>query len=119
MSLIDNMAEHFYIMNKRIVSDGEGGTVTTWEQGTSILASVTTDTSLKGQVGDAIKNTATYTVVVEKSITLDFYDVIKRMSDGQVYRLTSGSKDGEFPSVASPILDKYKKFSAEKWELTT
>ena len=59
--------------------------------------------------------TSTYTVTTERNMGLDFHDVFRRDSDGDIFRVTSDSKDVQTPDVSS---FQFAQVSAEKWSLT-
>lgn len=115
MNLIDNYKEEFVFMNKTKVSDGEGGFIVDWTEGASFEAVLTLDSSLAARVAEAegVKNL--YTVTVEQNIALEFHDVIKRVSDGAYFRITSDGSDKHTPSAATLNM---RQASAEKWTLT-
>ena len=117
MSLIDSMMDKCSIMNKAKVSDGEGGFVTTWTEGAEISVAITLDTSLSSRIAEKDGFTNSYTVTMAKENALEKNDVIKRISDGLILRITNDKKD--FPDVASDLLNNYTQMNAEKWELTT
>ena len=55
-----------------------------------------------------------YTVVTKKSFLLDYHDVFRRISDGQIFRVTGMAKDSEAPARSSVQIAKV---TAERWEL--
>lgn len=116
MSLIDNFSEAFAFMNKAKVSDGEGGFTVDWTEGAEFNAALVLDSSLAARVAEAEGVTNLYTITVDKSISLDFHDVIKRKSDGAYFRITSDGTDKKTPNVATLNM---RQASAEKWTLTS
>lgn len=115
MSLIENMMESCCVMNKIRTSDGEGGFITTWNEGASLKCAIVNDTSMQARIAEAQKVTSTYTITVTDNVDLEFHDVIKRLRDGKTFRITSDPNDKETPSVAS---FSFKQFTAEAWILT-
>jgi len=115
MSLIDSFMENCIIMNKTKVSDGEGGYTTTWTEGAAIKAAITLDTTMQARIGEQQGVTSVYTITTLKTITLEYHDVIKRVSDGKIFRVTSDAGDKVSPSVASFDVAQV---TAEKWSLT-
>lgn len=115
MSLIENMMEDFVIVNKVIVDDGEGGQITEWQDGASIKAAATLDTSMQARIAESQGVTSVYTVTTSKDISLDYHQVIKRIRDGKIFRITSDGSDNSTPD--SSYLD-IRQVSAERWELT-
>lgn len=116
MSLIQEMMEDCVIMNKAKVSDGEGGFVTTWTDGAEIKVAITQDTSITARIAEKDGFTNSYTLTMAKENALEYHEVVKRLRDGLILRVTNDNK--EFPSVASNMLNGYTQVTAERWELT-
>ena len=116
MSLIDDMMEDCVIMNKSRVSDGEGGTITTWTEGAPIKAAIVADSSMQSRIAQKEGVTSTYTITTRKETELDFHEVIKRVKDAKTFRVTSWQEDKVSPTVSG--LDMAQ-VTAERWDLTT
>lgn len=115
MSLIDAFKEPCVIMNKAKVSDGEGGFTTDWQEGAEFEAAIVKDTSLEARIAEKDGLANTYTVTTSTNAALEFRDVFKRKSDGQVFRVTSNGDDKRTPPVAS---FQFEQVSAEEWSLS-
>lgn len=115
MSLIDDMMEPCVIMNKITASDGEGGLMVEWKEGAVIDAAITNDTSLQAKVAESQGVTSTYTITTRRGVVLAFPDVIKRISDGKVFRVTSDGSDKISPKTSTLNMCQV---TAEKWRLT-
>ena len=115
MSLIEEMKEDFVILNKVKVSDGEGGFNVEWQDGAEIQAVLVNDTSMVARIAEQQGVSSTYTITTDKTIQLEFHDVLKRVKDGSVYRVTSNSIDKQSPSISTLDISQVK---AEKWELS-
>lgn len=115
MSLIENMMDECVIMNKAKVDDGEGGSVTEWTEGAHILVAITHDSSINAMRAEKEGVTSTYTLTTHKADALDFHDVIKRLEDGRIFRVTTEKGDDVSPAVSTLDMAQVK---AEKWELT-
>lgn len=115
MSLILSMMEAFVIMDKVREDDPEGGFITVWKEGASIQAIATLDTSMQARIAEQQGVTSVYTITVDKSVNLEYHDVVKRVSDGKVFRITSDGSDNVTPVTSG--LD-IRQLTAEKWELT-
>lgn len=113
MLLYDSM-EPCYIMDKTRVSDGEGGFITTWTEGAEIQAAITLNSAPTQIIAAAQVNAGQYIIITPKNAPLVFHDVIKRVSDGKVFRITADSKDTQTPSMASFQMCQT---TAEAWEL--
>lgn len=115
MSLLENAYEDFTIINKSIIDDGYGGTVTAWTDGATIKGAVYFDNSTQMKVAKVMGVTATYTLTVKKNIELDYHTVLRRESDGKIFRTTTNSDDKKTPSTANLDMRQY---DAEEWSLT-
>lgn len=113
--LIDAYKTDCVFMTKTKTSDGIGGFVNTWAEGASFKAAIVKDDTLDAIVAEQQGVTEVYSIVVDKGVSLDFHDVIKRKSDGAIFRITSNITDSETPSVASFQIGKVR---AERWVLS-
>lgn len=93
-------------------SDGEGGSVTTWDEGRTFMATIVRDSSTEARVAEHEGVSNVYTVTTSE--VLSYGDVFRRLSDSQVFRVTSNSDDMSAPSMASFT---FSQVSAEEWEL--
>ena len=116
MSLIDCMMEECVFMVKKTEPDGSGGTKPDWTEGEPLRAAITMDTSTEAQIAEAAGTVNTYTVSVSRSVNLKYHDVIKRLSDGKTFRITSDNADKKTPVCTA--LD-IAQSTAEAWRLTT
>ena len=114
MSLIDNFNTLCVLLEKKRVPDGEGGFISAWEEGPEFMAAIVLDQSLQAQIAYKQGVTSLYRVTAPKSLSLEFHDVFRRVSDGQTFRITSNAKDKETPVVAS---FSFSQVTAEEWSL--
>lgn len=114
MSLIDWM-EKCIIMNKTKISDGEGGFDVTWAEGAEIYCAIALDSSMRARIAQSEGFTNVYSIVTNANVNLEFHDVIKRVSDGKIFRITSDGSDNKSPKFSSLNM---RKVSAELWRLT-
>lgn len=113
--LLSVMMEPFVMMDRVTASDGAGGFVYTWTEGAEFDAVLRKDEAPQQIVAQQQGVNEMFTVIVDRAVTLDFHDVIKRRSDGAVFRLTSSTRDAAAPMPSTvPIA----KATAERWELT-
>lgn len=112
--LYERFMQEYILMEKKRVSDGEGGFHTQWQAGIHINLSVTQNTTMQARIAEHEGVTSTYTVTANKNVKLDFHDVIKRIEDGAVFRVTSNSGQKVSPNF-SPI--NMIQVSAERWEI--
>lgn len=115
MALFDTFYEPCVLMEKKRVSDGEGGFVTEWVEGVEFSAAIVMDNTMTARVAESDGMKSIYTVTAPKNVKFDFYDVFKRVSDGKTFRVTSEPADKETPGVAS---FDFHQVSAEAWDLS-
>ena len=115
MALVDCVMVPCVFMVPHREPDGSGGFDTTWEQGDKILAAIVRDTSTEAKIAEAAGTVCLYTITVRRDVHLKYHDVIKRLSDGAVFRITSDNGEKQTPSCTS--LDMAQS-TAEAWRLT-
>lgn len=115
MSMIEESMEPVCFMEKTRHPDGEGGFITTWTEGAEFNASITFDTSMQARIADKQGVSSLYTVTTAKNAKLEYHDVIKRLSDGKVFRITSDGDDKQTPERA--VFGQYLQVTAEEWVL--
>ena len=84
-------------------SDGYGGYIEVWTEDTAstFKAAITFDNSLEARVAQVQGVKSLYTVTTRKDKVLMYHDVIKRLSDGKILRITSDGDDKATPASAS------------------
>lgn len=115
MSLIDDFKVTCTLLEKTRVPDGEGGWAVAWRDGMQFEAAIVHNTTIGARVAEKEGMMSTFTVTTERNMGLDFHDVFRRESDGDVFRVTSDSQDVQTPDRAS---FQFAQVSAEKWSLT-
>lgn len=100
MSLLDSAMETFTMMDKTTEPDGYGGFIATWSEGAEFMAAARYDTSIEARIAGVHGVTSLYTITTTKAVELEYHDVIKRQSDGKIFRVTSDSKDNQTPPSA-------------------
>jgi len=114
VGLMGDFAEECVFVEKSRVPDGEGGWMTKWTDGMQFQAAITYDNTLNARVAESEGMTATYTVTTDKNMPLDYHDVFRRLSDGQVFRVKSDGTDKVTPKSAT---FQVSQVSAEEWVL--
>ena len=113
MSLLDEYKESFAFMDKSHVSDGEGGYTVAWTQSeATFLAALRFDSSIQAKRAQAEGVKDLYTIISGREISLEYNDVVKRLSDGTTYRITTSGKDHKTPASAGLNM---RAVSAEVW----
>lgn len=114
MSLLSEAYEPFVFMQKNLVPDGYGGYKRAWTQGAEFPAIANMPNSSVSTIADKMTERVNCTITTSRAISLDEFDVIKRLSDGQVFRILSNGKDKKTPKSAG--LDM-RQSNAELWEI--
>lgn len=114
MSLLSSAFERFIVLDKRTVSDGQGGFDIQWVDGAVIDCSVSREDSTEARIAahQGVKNL--YTITTRKSVVLMYNDVVRRMSDGKTFRVTSDGAENATPN-SSPL--NIRQVSAEEWSV--
>ena len=115
MSLIDCYMTPCVFMVPAKAEDGSGGYLTTWAEGESFDATIIRDTSTEARIAEAAGTVNGYTVTVSRSVHLPFHAVIKRLTDGKTFRITSDNAEKKTPTCTA--LDMAQS-TAEEWRLT-
>ena len=113
MSLIDCMMVPCVFMVPTRTPDGSGGYNTEWKEGEPLKAAIVRDSSTEATIADGSGTVEKYTVTASRSVLFKYHDVIKRVSDGKIFRITSDS-------VTAPVCTALdiSQATAEGWKLT-
>ena len=114
MSLLSSMMEKCKILNRVRVDDAYGSYTETWTEGATFDATIIKNSTTEAVIAEKQGITEIFTVVTGKNFPLDYHDAFKRVSDGQVFRVTSNAKDSEAPEMSTVQITKV---TAEKWVL--
>lgn len=114
MSLLSQSYEDVVLLEKRREPDGEGGFITNWVESIVFRAAITFDTSMESRIAEKQGVSSRYTVTTNKGATLEYHDVIKRLRDGKIFRITSDGDDKQTPKSAS---FQFLQVTAEEWVL--
>lgn len=101
MSLLSEAMENCIMMDKTTVSDGRGGFITEWHDGASFDAAITFDSSMQARAAEAAGVKSLYTITTAKNVNLQYHDVLRRPSDGKIFRVTSDGDDKKTPASAT------------------
>lgn len=97
-TVMQSFEKEFCYMEKHHKSDGLFGTVTTWEEGVHFWAVERHDQTIEAQQAEQQGTASTYTLYVDKSVSLQAFDNIKRIEDGQTYQVTTNAADKASPA---------------------
>lgn len=113
MSLLSQAMEDVVLMEKRRASDGEGGFLPAkWVDGASFKAAITFNSSMEARTAEKQGVTSRYTITAPINAKLEYHDVLKRLRDGKVFRVTSDGDDVQTPASAS---FQFLQVEAEEW----
>lgn len=110
--LFERMAVPCAIVSRAEAPDGEGGRAVSWEDGEEFPAAVVHDSSSEARVAERDGAVSGYTITCARD--LRFGDVVRRLSDGRCFRVTSDAADGAAPACATFA---FNQCSAVEWEL--
>lgn len=114
MSLLDNAMTEFVEIETAVTPDGLGGYLTEYIEGGHFYAAVRFDNSTQAKIAAAQGVTSLYTIITRKDYVLYYHDIIKRLSDGKIFRITSDGDDKATPRTAGLNM---RSVSAEEWSL--
>ncbi|MBO4697087.1 MAG: hypothetical protein J5643_07415 [Lachnospiraceae bacterium] len=112
--LFERLYETFRHITKTESTDGEGAQDTVWTAGETFSAVAVFDESHERRTGAAAGVSSDYTVTAPKTVTLNYHDIIQRLSDGKLLRITTDGDDVVTPPMATFAFFEVK---AEEWEL--
>lgn len=115
MNLLATMMKPFVIVTAVTINDPMGGYKTRWVDGATFDALVRKETTPEITVAEKTEVKETLTIVVPTGTPLQYHSVVKRVEDGEVYRLISTLKDYEAPMASSVQIARA---DCERWELT-
>lgn len=115
MNLLTSVMEPYAMMDRVTVNDDMLGFKTTWVEGAQFDAYVRKESAPEITVAEQQGVREVFTLIVPKGTPLEYHDVIMRVRDGSVFRLTSNVKDHEAPSASSIPIGRA---NCERWELT-
>ena len=114
MSLLDEAFESYIILNKIQSDDGYGGTTISWAEGAKIQGAMVFNNSLEAKKAGAMGVTSVYTLTTRRNIILEYHDVLRRIRDGKIFRVTSDGDDLYTPASAGIDM---RQVSCEEWKL--
>ena len=114
MSLLDDYFESFEMLDRTTTSDGYGGIITTWKAGAKFQAAATFNSSMEAKIAAVQGALDRYKITTRKTVNLQYHDVVRRLSDSKIFRITTDGDDVKTPPSAS--LDM-RQVDAEEWEL--
>lgn len=114
MSLLDEAYEDYVMINKITTDDGYGGYSVSWKDGATIQGAMVFDSSMQARTAQAQGVKSVYTLTTKRNIVLEFHDVLRRVRDNKIFRVTSDGDDKYTPASAN--LDM-RQVTCEEWVL--
>ena len=114
MSLLSERFEPFAKLERVETPDGLSGCTVKWSEGEQFEAAAVLDSSTAAKIAAAMGVKDIYTITTRKAVTLRFHSVIKRLSDGKTFRITSNGDDKHTPSSARLNM---RQVTAEEWAI--
>lgn len=94
--------------------DAYGGYKSVWVPGLKFSAAWEFQSAPEITVAEQEGVARTYRIYVDKTLDLDYHEVLKRKDNGQIYRVTNPGTDRKTPRTSA--LNK-RLIEVEKWEL--
>ncbi len=113
MFLFETFLEPFAIVDRKTVSDGMGGYKTEYVDGAEIEAVAVTQASTEQLQAEKMIGSATFQITTRRDVVLEYHTLLKRLSDGKIFRVVSDSRDVKTPKVAT---FEFCQCNAEAWE---
>lgn len=114
MSLLDDFAKTCVLMEKVRRPDGAGGYLVEWKDGVEFVNYQALDTSMEARRAEKEGVTSIYSVLVDRTVPIEYGDYFKDRETGLTYRVTSNPEEKKAPKSAGFAL---KYFTAERKEI--
>lgn len=111
MSLLDDFSHICVLVEKKRVSDSEGGYYVEWTDGVEFKNYQGLDTSMEARRAEKEGVTSVYSALVDKAVPIEYGDYFKDTTTGETYRVTSNPEDKQAPKSSTLPL---KFFTAER-----
>ena len=114
--LIEDFYEGFTELVPVQTNDGEGGTTTTWMESDKFLATAIKSKLQEMRAAERAGSKPEYTLTISEytPVNLAYHDVVKRDSDGAIFRAISSSADSKPPKRAT---FNFAQVRCELWQL--
>lgn len=112
MTLLDTMKVPCVMMDRVTVPDGYGSWDYQWTDGAEFEAVIRKDETPTDMIAEKKDANEHYTIIVDSNVHLYFNDVVKRVEDGQMFKITSSTTDKTAPSRSTV---KISVAQAERW----
>lgn len=98
---MEDFFEPMRVMNWVTQPDGGGGFVWTWEDGVPFDGGIVLNSSTQMQIAVQAGTKSIYTLTTDKQMPFETGDVVKRLSDDALFKITSDPTDVKTPALSS------------------
>jgi hypothetical protein len=116
MSLLSSAMVECEMIDVISTEDGFDGTIDTYVPGAKFKAAISLDTSTLGKIAEHDGVTNLFTITTNKNVLLKHERIIRRLSDGKSFRITSDGTEKKTPDSATLNM---RVVSAEEWRIPT
>lgn len=99
--LSDYISIAFALMDKVSRPDPFGGIVYTYEEGARFLGGMVKNASTEMVIAEQNGAKSTYTLVVDRKLELERGQIVKRLEDGSLYKVTAPARDMMTPAKSA------------------
>ena len=97
---MEDFYEAMCVVDKVSVPDGGGGFVWEWQDGAPFEGRIKLDSSTQMQIAQKNGVKAVYNLTARKGIPLETGDLVKRMRDDAVFKVTADPADRQTPAMS-------------------
>lgn len=98
--MLSDFFEKFYVQNWLSEPDGLGGFKWALKDGVEFDAGISTDNSREARIAYKNGTKTMYTIAFQEILPLEQDDIVRRVKDNRLYRITSNAGDMETPDIA-------------------
>lgn len=114
--LWESELESAVLLVKTFIPDGRGGVIPSYVDGVTIQAAFSFSSSEQMRIAEAQDAIPRYIITTRQNINLQYHDVLRRVRDEKVFRITSDGDDNKSPAVSTLNM---RQVEAEEWEIPT
>ena len=114
MSLLEEYSTEYTILLVEEQDDEYGSTITKYVDGMTFIGQLAFMSDSIMSVSEALGLMTSYRLIIPKGVVLEFHDIVRRNSDGKVFRVKSNSANVYTPSSSGLDLSYVE---LEEWSL--
>lgn len=97
---LQDYLEAMCVMNWVATPDGGGGFVWEWQDGAPFEGGIVLNSSTQMLIAQQTGTKSVYTLTVRKNVPLEKGDMVKRLSDDAIFKITSDPADRKTPAAS-------------------